>query len=124
MDLRCLRGMDLTCLRGMDFDLPSWSIVLFWKYCIALTLVYRLRCLHQNRAKVRSKIFFISFGTTSTTPLSAFHSQQYYQPTMPSQVQQGNFLDDEDDEEGEEVSQLVRGGSEQPRQRQQQQQQQ
>ncbi|KAF1863098.1 hypothetical protein Lal_00041085 [Lupinus albus] len=67
-----------------------------------------------------------AFGTTSTTPLSAFQSQQYYQPTMPSQ---GNFFGDEDDEddddedeeeEDEEVPQLVRGGSGQPRQRQQQ----
>ncbi|KAF1887564.1 hypothetical protein Lal_00040618 [Lupinus albus] len=45
------------------------------------------------------------FGTTSTTPLLAFNSQQYYQPTMPTQV------DDEDDEE---VPQLVRGGTRQP----------
>ncbi|KAF1881901.1 hypothetical protein Lal_00038543 [Lupinus albus] len=36
------------------------------------------------------------FGTTSTTPLLAFNSEQYYQPTMPTQV------DDEDDEEEEE----------------------
>ncbi|KAF1882120.1 hypothetical protein Lal_00038764 [Lupinus albus] len=50
------------------------------------------------------------FGTTSTTPLSAFNSEQYYQPTMPTQV------DDEDDEEEEEVPQLVRGGTRQPTQ--------
>ncbi|KAF1866298.1 hypothetical protein Lal_00024302 [Lupinus albus] len=71
-----------------------------------------------------------AFGTTSTTPLLAFHSKQYYQPTMPSQ---GNFLGDEDyeddddeyeEEEDEEMPQLVRGGSGQSRQRQQQQQQQ
>ncbi|KAF1888365.1 hypothetical protein Lal_00036237 [Lupinus albus] len=68
------------------------------------------------------------FGTTSTTPLSAFNSQKYCHPTMHSQVQQGNFLDDEDDkddegddEKDEEEPQLVRGGSGQPRQRQQQQ---
>ncbi|KAF1866270.1 hypothetical protein Lal_00024274 [Lupinus albus] len=65
------------------------------------------------------------FGTTTTTPLSTYNSQQYYQPTMPAQ---GNFLDDEDDEdddeEDEEEPQLVRGGRGQPRQRQQQQQQQ
>ncbi|KAF1868088.1 hypothetical protein Lal_00034030 [Lupinus albus] len=56
------------------------------------------------------------FGTTSTTPLSAFHSQQYYQPTMPTQVQQSNIYDDEDDEddEDEEEPQLVRGGTRQP----------
>ncbi|KAF1865912.1 hypothetical protein Lal_00033373 [Lupinus albus] len=74
-------------------------------------------------------------GNTSTTPLSLFNSQQYYHPTMHSQGQQGNFLDDEDDEddedddeenedeEDEEVPQPVRGGSRQPRQCQQQQQQ-
>ncbi|KAF1883225.1 hypothetical protein Lal_00030328 [Lupinus albus] len=43
------------------------------------------------------------FGTTSTTPLSAFNSEQYYQPTMPTQ-------------EEEEVPQLVRGGTRQPTQ--------
>ncbi|KAF1899638.1 hypothetical protein Lal_00019768 [Lupinus albus] len=62
-----------------------------------------------------------AFGTTSTTPLSAFQSQQYYQPTMPSH---GNFFGDEDDEddddedeeeEDEELPQLVRGGSRQSR---------
>ncbi|KAF1876187.1 hypothetical protein Lal_00006818, partial [Lupinus albus] len=51
------------------------------------------------------------FGTTSTTPLSAFNSQQYYQPTMPTQVD-----DEDDDEEEEEVPQLVRGGTRQPTQ--------
>ncbi|KAF1879569.1 hypothetical protein Lal_00033226 [Lupinus albus] len=51
------------------------------------------------------------FGTTSTTPLSAFNSQQYYQPTMPTQVD-----DEDDDEEDEEVPQLVRGGTKQPTQ--------
>ncbi|KAF1864486.1 hypothetical protein Lal_00021909 [Lupinus albus] len=66
------------------------------------------------------------FGTTTTTLLSAYNSQQYYQPTMPAQ---GNIFDDEDDEddedddeEDEEEPQLVRGGTGQPRQRQQQQQ--
>ncbi|KAF1896238.1 hypothetical protein Lal_00018517, partial [Lupinus albus] len=56
------------------------------------------------------------FGTTSNTPLSAFNSQQYYQPTMPTQVEQGNIYDEDDeddDEEDEEVSQLVRGGTRQ-----------
>ncbi|KAF1863067.1 hypothetical protein Lal_00018914 [Lupinus albus] len=68
------------------------------------------------------------FGTTSTTSLSKFNYQQYYHPTMPSQVQQ-SILDDEndkydedDDEEDEEEPQLLRGDSGQPRQRQQQQQ--
>ncbi|KAF1862116.1 hypothetical protein Lal_00026635 [Lupinus albus] len=56
------------------------------------------------------------FGTTSTTPLSAFNSQQYYQPTMPTQVEQGNMDDEDDDEEDEEVPQLVRGGTRQPTQ--------
>ncbi|KAF1859400.1 hypothetical protein Lal_00009984 [Lupinus albus] len=59
------------------------------------------------------------FGTTSTTPLSAFNSQQYYQPTMPTQVEQGNIYDenDEDDnKDSEEVPQLVRGGTRQPTQ--------
>ncbi|KAF1897514.1 hypothetical protein Lal_00036955 [Lupinus albus] len=51
------------------------------------------------------------FGTTSTTPLSAFNSQQYYQPTMLTQVD-----DEDDDEEEEEVPQLVRGGRRQPTQ--------
>ncbi|KAF1888651.1 hypothetical protein Lal_00036690, partial [Lupinus albus] len=51
------------------------------------------------------------FGTTSTTPLSAFNSQQYYKPTMPTQVD-----DEDDDEEDEEVPQLVRGGTRQPTQ--------
>ncbi|KAF1883820.1 hypothetical protein Lal_00038312 [Lupinus albus] len=51
------------------------------------------------------------FGMTSTTPLSAFNSQQYYQPTMPTQVD-----DEDDDEEDEEVPQLVRGGTRQPTQ--------
>ncbi|KAF1896904.1 hypothetical protein Lal_00034605 [Lupinus albus] len=51
------------------------------------------------------------FGTTSTTPLSAFNSQQYYQPTMPTQVD-----DEDDDEEDEEVPQLVRGETRQPTQ--------
>ncbi|KAF1898680.1 hypothetical protein Lal_00039885 [Lupinus albus] len=42
------------------------------------------------------------FGTTSTTPSSAFNSQQYYQPTMPTQVEQGNIYDeDEEDDEDE-----------------------
>ncbi|KAF1884932.1 hypothetical protein Lal_00028821 [Lupinus albus] len=48
-------------------------------------------------------------GTTSTTPLSAFNSQQYYQPTMSAQVD-----NEDDDEEDEEVPQLVRGGTRQP----------
>ncbi|KAF1899081.1 hypothetical protein Lal_00019202 [Lupinus albus] len=48
------------------------------------------------------------FGTTSTTPLSAFNSEQYCQPTMPTQV--------DDEEEEEEVPQLVRGGTRQPTQ--------
>ncbi|KAF1892699.1 hypothetical protein Lal_00031972 [Lupinus albus] len=39
------------------------------------------------------------FGTTSTTPLSVFNSKEYYHPTMLSQVQRGNFFDDEDDED-------------------------
>ncbi|KAF1879574.1 hypothetical protein Lal_00033231 [Lupinus albus] len=51
------------------------------------------------------------FGTTSTTPLSAFNSEQYYQPTMPTQVD-----DEDDEEEEEEVPQLVRGGTRQPTQ--------
>ncbi|KAF1899614.1 hypothetical protein Lal_00019742 [Lupinus albus] len=51
------------------------------------------------------------FGTTSTTPLSAFNSEQYYQPTMPTQVG-----DEDDEEEEEEVHQLVRGGTRQPTQ--------
>ncbi|KAF1894958.1 hypothetical protein Lal_00022453 [Lupinus albus] len=54
------------------------------------------------------------FGTTSTTPLSAFNSQQYYQPTMPTQVDDED--DEDDDEEEEEVPQLVRGGTRQPTQ--------
>ncbi|KAF1899239.1 hypothetical protein Lal_00019363 [Lupinus albus] len=48
------------------------------------------------------------FGTTSTKPLSAFNSEQYYQPTMPTQV--------DDEEEEEEMPQLVRGGTRQPTQ--------
>ncbi|KAF1881444.1 hypothetical protein Lal_00023480 [Lupinus albus] len=48
------------------------------------------------------------FGTTSTTSLSAFNYQEYYHPTMSSQVQQCNFFDDEDNEE---EPQMVRGGS-------------
>ncbi|KAF1899190.1 hypothetical protein Lal_00019312 [Lupinus albus] len=51
------------------------------------------------------------FGMTSTTPLSAFNSEQYYQPTMPTQVD-----DEDDEEEEEEVPQLVRGGTRQPTQ--------
>ncbi|KAF1894171.1 hypothetical protein Lal_00004093 [Lupinus albus] len=51
------------------------------------------------------------FGTTSTTPLSVFNSEQYYQPTMPTQVD-----DEDDEEEEEEVPQLVRGGTRQPTQ--------
>ncbi|CAL0312232.1 unnamed protein product [Lupinus luteus] len=47
------------------------------------------------------------FGTTSSTPLSAFNSPPYYQPTMPSELDE----DDEDDEEEEEEQQLVRGGA-------------
>ncbi|KAF1885815.1 hypothetical protein Lal_00042684 [Lupinus albus] len=54
------------------------------------------------------------FGTTSTTPLSAFNSQQYYQPTMLTQVDDEDVEDD--DEEDEEVPQLVRGGTRQPTQ--------
>ncbi|CAL0317093.1 unnamed protein product [Lupinus luteus] len=50
------------------------------------------------------------FGTTSSTPLSAFNSPSYYQLTMPSQLN--------DDDEDEEEQQLVRGGA---RHRQQQQ---
>ncbi|KAF1863044.1 hypothetical protein Lal_00018889 [Lupinus albus] len=55
------------------------------------------------------------FATSSTTPLSAFNSQQYYHPTMPSQVEQANFYgtqaDYDDDEEDEDEPQLVRGGT-------------
>ncbi|KAF1873038.1 hypothetical protein Lal_00016157 [Lupinus albus] len=54
------------------------------------------------------------FGTTSTTPLSAFNSEQYYQPTMPTQVDDED--DEDDEEEEEEVPQLVRGGTRQPTQ--------
>ncbi|KAF1874095.1 hypothetical protein Lal_00041539 [Lupinus albus] len=54
------------------------------------------------------------FGTTSTTPLSAFNSEQYYQPTMPTQVDDED--DEHDEEEEEEVPQLVRGGTRQPTQ--------
>ncbi|KAF1887789.1 hypothetical protein Lal_00023797 [Lupinus albus] len=68
------------------------------------------------------------FGTTSTTHLSTFHSQQYYQPTMHTQVEQGNIYDDgddeddeDDDEEDEEEPQLVKGGTRPPIQPQQQQ---
>ncbi|CAL0331280.1 unnamed protein product [Lupinus luteus] len=55
------------------------------------------------------------FGTTSSTPLSAFNSPPYYQPTMPSQL-------DEDDDEDEEEQQLVRGGAKHRQQQQPQQQ--
>ncbi|CAL0302503.1 unnamed protein product [Lupinus luteus] len=60
------------------------------------------------------------FGTTSSTPLSAFNFPQYYQPIMPSQVQQSNLYDiqnrdDDDDKDDDEQKQLVRGG---PRNRQ------
>ncbi|CAL0317015.1 unnamed protein product [Lupinus luteus] len=48
------------------------------------------------------------FDTTSSTPLSAFNSPPYYQPTMPSQLEDD---DDEDDDEDEEEQQLVRGGA-------------
>ncbi|KAF1894835.1 hypothetical protein Lal_00028279 [Lupinus albus] len=59
------------------------------------------------------------FGTTSTTTLSTFNSQQYNQPAMATQVPQGNIYDEDDeddDEEDEEEPQLVRGGTRQPTQ--------
>ncbi|XP_019457637.1 PREDICTED: nascent polypeptide-associated complex subunit alpha-like protein [Lupinus angustifolius] len=63
------------------------------------------------------------FGTTSNTSFSACNSQQYYQPTMPSQTNEDDEDDDDDDDsedEDEEQSQLVRGGRQHQSQQQQQ----
>ncbi|KAF1886094.1 hypothetical protein Lal_00021376 [Lupinus albus] len=41
------------------------------------------------------------FATTSNTPISADGTQDFYHPTMPSQVQQGNIYGNEDNEDDE-----------------------
>ncbi|KAF1863390.1 hypothetical protein Lal_00031277 [Lupinus albus] len=67
------------------------------------------------------------FAASSTTPLSAFNSHQYYHHIMLSQVEQANFYgtqvgdgddknDEDDNEEDEEEPQLVRGDTKQTRQ--------
>ncbi|KAF1868430.1 hypothetical protein Lal_00008237 [Lupinus albus] len=45
------------------------------------------------------------FATNPNTPMSAYGTQDFYRPTMPSQIQQGNIFsneDNKDDDDGDE----------------------